>query len=70
MGYRIIIGGLFILCGVLIIFRHEQIIKAWNDANRYDIWTGKFSRGGKIFMRFFGSLFAIYGLLVVLNVIK
>lgn len=67
--YRIVVGGIFIVVGVVIFFFHEQIIKTWDDENNKLFgdpwWTGKFTQGAKVFVHFFSALVIIYGLLVI-----
>lgn len=67
---RIIIGGLFIICGILVMFCHERVIKMWSDMNGYDIWTGRFTRGGKILIWLAGAVLSFYGLLVAFGFIQ
>ncbi len=69
--YRIILGGIFIVIGLVIFFFHEHVIKAWDDANNKPFgdpwWTGTFTRGAKLFVYFFGTLVIVYGLLIILG---
>jgi len=71
---RILIGGLFVIVGVVITLFHEHLIKSWDYWNNGlwgdSWWTGKFTRGGKLFLRMLGALVSLYGLLVILGVLS
>ena len=70
MTSRIFIGVIAIAIGLAIFFFHREIIRAWVHSNfENNWWTGKFTRGGRIFLRVLGALIVLYGIIVVLGVI-
>ena len=67
---RIVIGVLFVIIGLVIVFKHEWLIRNSNLNSRVlgdDRWTGNFTRGGKIFLYLLGAVIAIYGFVLALT---
>ena len=67
MLFRILLGFFFVVIGLIFIFVHVGVIKACNDWYGLDMWTGKYTRGGKLFLQLLGVLFAIYGIRIILG---
>jgi hypothetical protein len=73
---RILLGGAFVLVGVVLIVFHDQL-RRLGDAIRKsdpllrwgDWWTGEYTRGGLIATRVLGILFGIFflveGILII-----
>jgi ABC-type phosphate transport system permease subunit len=67
---RILLCGSVVVVGLVILFCHVRIIQAWDELNRVGMWTGKYTRAGKLTLQAFGALVAVYGVLVILGVIS
>lgn len=63
------LGIVFIILGLAIIFGHESLIRNWDYWNNgmfgQPWWTGKFTRGGKLFLWGLGAFVSIYGIVVL-----
>ena len=77
---RYLFGGLLIIVGLVLIIFHEQLRKFGDTLSKYDPllrrgdwWTGKYSRGGLIFIRsitiLFGLFLLVEGILVIFRVV-
>jgi hypothetical protein len=73
---RLLLGGLFIIIGIVIIIFHEYVRNFNDKINSVllgDMWTGKYSRGGLLFIRvasiIFGAFWLVIGILILTNVL-
>ena len=73
---RIIVGGVFVIVGLVLIVFHDRLRRI-GDAIRKsdpllrwgDWWTGKYTRGGLIATRVIGILFGIFFLVEAILII-
>jgi hypothetical protein len=77
---RVLLGGFFIILGLILIIFHDSLRKLSDWKNKHDPllrwgdwWTGKYTRGGLIFIHvvtiLFGLFFLVEGILIIFRVV-
>jgi len=77
---RVLLGGFFIILGLVLIIFHDSLRKLSDWENKHDPllrwedwWTGKYTRGGLIFTHvvtiLFGLFFLVEGILIIFRVV-